>query len=92
MLKVHESEFELYSSWKKLGLYQWNTEVAKHYFCNNCGIYTFHRKRAAPDHFGINAYCLDDFDINAIEIRETEGASMTIECLSPREQWPGPRQ
>ena len=25
-----------------LGLYQWNTRIAKHYFCTRCGIYTFH--------------------------------------------------
>jgi hypothetical protein len=92
MFKVHESYFELKTDWDKLGLYQWNTEVAKHYFCKNCGIYTFHRKRAAPDHYGINVYCLDDIDISTINIRKTEGATMTVECTSPRQQWPGPRR
>ena len=92
MLKVHESGFELHTDWDKLALYQWNTEVAKHYFCKNCGIYTFHRKRAAPDHFGINVYCLDDVDLSSIDIRETQGATMSVECVSPRPQWPGPRR
>lgn len=92
MFKVHESDFELHTDWDELGLYQWNTEVAKHYFCKNCGIYTFHRKRAAPDHYGINVYCLDDVDISTINIRKTEGATMTVECTSPRQQWPGPRR
>lgn len=92
MFKVHESGFELQTDWAKLGLYQWNTDLAKHYFCKNCGIYTFHRKRAAPDHYGINVHCLDDIDISTINIRETEGANMTVECTSPRQQWPGPRR
>lgn len=33
-----------------LSLYQWNTRIAKHYLCSQCGIYVFHRKRSAPDH------------------------------------------
>jgi hypothetical protein len=36
--------------------------IAKHYFCSRCRIYVFHRKRAAPDHFGINALCPENFD------------------------------
>ncbi len=40
-----------------LTLYQWNTRRAKRYFCCRCGIYVFHRKRAAPGHFGINVFC-----------------------------------
>lgn len=91
MLKVHASGFELHTDWEQLGLYQWNTEIAQHYFCKNCGIYTFHRKRAAPDHYGVNVFCLDNVDIACVPIRATEGATMTLECNSPREQWPGPR-
>ena len=79
MLKVHESAFHLQTSWDKLSLYQWNTQIAKHYFCSNCGIYTFHRKRAQPDHFGINAYCLQNLEIDNITQRATDGASMSIE-------------
>ena len=37
----------------KLTLYQWNTKIARHYFCSVCGIYPFHRKRSMPDHYGI---------------------------------------
>lgn len=92
MVKVHESEFELHSAWGELGLYQWNTQVAKHYFCKTCGIYTFHRKRAAPDCYGINVFCIDNAEISQVIIRETEGANMTVECTSPRKQWPGPRR
>ena len=69
MVKVHESGFELLTDWDKLGLYQWNTEIAKHYFCKSCGIYTFHRKRAAPDHYGVNVFCFDNLDIKSIKVR-----------------------
>jgi hypothetical protein len=42
-----------------LKLYQFNTHVAKHYFCGNCGIYTHHQRRSFPDEYGYNVGCLD---------------------------------
>lgn len=91
MLKVHESEFILHTSADLVSTYQWNTQVAKHHFCSHCGIYTFHRKRAQPDHYGINVFCLADFDPDSIPHRATEGASMSLECTDPQPDWPGPQ-
>jgi len=42
-----------------LKLYQFNTFVAKHYFCSNCGIYTHHQRRSDPNEFGYNVGCLE---------------------------------
>lgn len=42
-----------------LTLYQFNTQVAKHYFCKTCGIYTHHKRRSNPDEIGVNLACLD---------------------------------
>lgn len=92
MVKVHESEFELITDWENVSVYQWNTQIAKHYFCKRCGIYTFHRKRASPDHFGINVYCLDNLDQEGIVTRATEGANMSLECSDARDVWPGPKE
>ncbi|GAA3955913.1 GFA family protein [Allohahella marinimesophila] len=41
-----------------LTLYQFNTKVAKHYFCSNCGIYTHHQRRSNPQLFAVNIACL----------------------------------
>ena len=79
MAKVHESALTVTSGEEHLSLYRWNTRVARHYFCSRCGIYTFHRKRAAPDHFGINVFCLDGFDAASVPLRATEGVGMTLE-------------
>jgi len=38
----------------KLTLYTWGTGTAKHYFCSVCGIYTHHRRRSAPNEYGVN--------------------------------------
>ena len=91
MTKVHESEITILSGEEQLSCYQWNTNRAKHYFCSRCGIYTFHRKRAAPDHYGVNIFCLDGFDMSDVPVRATEGIGMTVVASDARPEWPGPR-
>ena len=76
MVKVHESRFRLLRGGEALRLYQFHTMTAKHYFCGVCGIYPFHRKRMAPDHYGINVFCLEGFDATGIPVRATVGAAM----------------
>jgi hypothetical protein len=41
-----------------------------------CGIYPFHRKRVTPEYFGINVFCLHDFDPAGIPVRSAVGAAM----------------
>ena len=76
MVKVHESHFRLLRGDDRLRLYQFHTRTAKHYFCDTCGIYPFHRKRMAPDSYGINVFCLEGFDPAGIPVRATVGAGM----------------
>lgn len=91
MTKVPESALQIVQGSELLTLYEWNTKRAKHYFCSCCGIYLFHRKRAAPDHFGINIFCLDGFDVASLPVRRTDGIGMSLVGDNPRDEWPGPR-
>ena len=91
MCKVPELALTVIDGQEMLTLYQWNTRRASHYFCRRCGIYVFHRKRVAPDHFGVNVNCLEGLDPASFPIRATEGANMTIEDPSALAHWPGPR-
>jgi hypothetical protein len=91
MAKIPETALSILQGQDKLALYQWNTHRAKHYFCTVCGIYVFHRKRAAPDHFGVNVFCLDNFDVSSITVHPTMGANMSIVDPEARSVWPGPR-
>jgi len=91
MAKVPEQALKIVAGEEALTLYEWNTRRAKHYFCKRCGIYVFHRKRAAPDHFGVNAFALASLDPRALPHRATEGENMTIEDVNARPEWPGPR-
>jgi len=76
MIKVHEGAFRLLAGADALTLYQFHTRTARHYFCRTCGIYPFHRKRSAPDSYGVNVYCLDGFDPAGIPVRATDGVGM----------------
>ena len=91
MVKVPEADLTVTAGEGALTLYQWNTRVAKHYFCAVCGIYVFHNKRAAPDHFGVNVRCLTDVPIDAAPHRATEGENMSVKKNGARAHWPGPR-
>lgn len=50
---------EILQGAEHLGVYTWNTHVARHYFCKVCGIYTHHQRRSDPAECGINIGCID---------------------------------
>ena len=77
MVKVHETRFKLLTGERSLSEYQFHTHTAKHYFCKVCGIYPFHRKRVTPDFFGVNVFCLKNFDPADIPVRATVGKGMS---------------
>ena len=77
MVKVHESSFRLLGGADALTEYRFHTQTARHYFCRICGIYPFHRKRITPDYYGVNVFCLEDFDPAGIPVRATIGAGMS---------------
>ena len=52
----------------KLTLYQFNTKIAKHYFCSVCGIYTHHQRRSDPTQYGFNVACLEG--VNPYELAD----------------------
>ncbi len=56
-----------------LGLYQFGARTAKHFFCKNCGIYTFHEPGRAPGHYRVNLGCIDDLDTDGFEADVFDG-------------------
>ena len=59
-----------------LSLYQFGTKVAKHNFCNQCGIYTFHETLRLPGHFRVNLVCVDGVDSLELPTKTFDGASL----------------
>ena len=52
---------------QNLTLYQFGTNVAKHYFCKNCGIYTHHYRKSDPNGIGVNIGCIDEINSFSID-------------------------
>ena len=61
-----------------LTTYQFNTHVAKHYFCRHCGIYPFHQTRKDPNLWRVNLGCLEGVDAYALEASVADGASLSV--------------
>ncbi|MGI9521615.1 MAG: GFA family protein [Hyphomicrobiaceae bacterium] len=56
-----------------LGVYQFNSMTAKHFFCRICGIYTHHLRRSNPEQYGYNVACLEGvnpFDIGEVPVMD----------------------
>ncbi len=62
MVRCEQNDLEIISGEDSLTLYQFNTNIAEHYFCKICGIYTFHKMKRFPDKYGVNASCLEGVD------------------------------
>lgn len=53
--------------------YRFNTRMAKHSFCSECGISPFYETRLKPGEFRFNLGCLHDFDPFALPVETFEG-------------------
>lgn len=58
-LIVPLSRFRLLTGEEDLRTYTFNTGIAKHTFCEICGIKPFYTPRSNPDGIDINVHCLD---------------------------------
>ena len=76
MHRTEGENFRLIQGTDNLGLYQFHTHKAEHYFCKTCGIYTHHRPRMNPALIGVNVGCLDGVDPSALDnIEWIDGAA-----------------
>ena len=59
-----------------LGLYEFDTKVAHHYFCKNCGIFPFLQTMRMPEHYRVNLGCVDDLETDELEVSVFDGKSL----------------
>ncbi|MEM7282518.1 MAG: GFA family protein [Pseudomonadota bacterium] len=57
-LIVPRDQFRLLQGSDAITTYTFNTGVAQHYFCKNCGVKSFYIPRSNPDGISVNAHCL----------------------------------
>jgi hypothetical protein len=72
-LIVPKSRFKLLAGGEELKKYQFNTGIAQHLFCGTCGIKAFYIPRSHPDGYSVNARCLDEEAVEAINITPSDG-------------------
>lgn len=73
---VPPEAFELSVKDDALACYQFGSEVAKHYFCNKCGIYTHHETRVKPGHIRLNIGCIKGLDATSLPAGLFDGAAI----------------
>lgn len=53
--------------------YRFNTRVARHTFCKQCGVKPFYTPRSNPDGYAVNVHCLDASTIAELRVEPFDG-------------------
>lgn len=69
-------EFDIKAESKNLGQYQFDTKIAKHYFCKTCGIYPFHQTMRKPGFYRVNLGCIDEVDTSTLKLDLFDGKNI----------------
>jgi len=72
-LIVRKENFTLLSGRDDISNYQFNTGVAEHYFCANCGVKSFYVPRSNPDGYSVNVRCLDPGTVKSLNVDTFDG-------------------
>ena len=59
-----------------VGLYEFDSKVAKHYFCKKCGIYTHNEMLRIPGHCRVNLGCIEGLDTSGFEVTVFDGKTL----------------
>ena len=76
MIMIPKENFKLLEGSENLSLYQFNTEIAKHFFCKKCGIYTHHNRKSDPNGMGVNLGCIDEVDPMKFDVIQFDGKKL----------------
>jgi hypothetical protein len=64
---VERGAFRLLTPSDNIAAYTFNTKVAKHLFCPNCGVASFYIPRSDPDRIDVNVRCLEEVNASKLE-------------------------
>ena len=70
---VPRESFHLMTPAENISTYTFNTGVAKHHFCPNCGAAPFYIPRSDPDKIDVNVRCLDGIELSRLEVERFDG-------------------
>jgi hypothetical protein len=73
---VKPNAFRLLSGESDRGSYVWGGKISKRYFCKHCGIHCYaegHLEQVGGDYVSVNLNCVDELDVNELEIVHWDG-------------------
>jgi hypothetical protein len=70
---VERTAFQLLTPSDNIAAYSFNTKVAKHLFCPNCGVASFYIPRSDPERLDVNVRCLDGVNPDKLEHDHFDG-------------------
>jgi len=73
-LFVTRDDFQLLAGADELVEYRFNSGVARHLFCQHCGVKSFYVPRSHPDGYSVNLRCLDVESLGDVHIEPFDGA------------------
>lgn len=88
---VKPSAFRLLAGEDALSSYAWGPRISTRYFCKHCGIHCYgagHLAEIGGDFVSANLNCLDDFDVNAIDVVYWDGRHDNWEGGPKSTPWP----
>ena len=86
-LIVPKARFALLQGEDALREYRFNTGVARHWFCAQCGVKPFYVPRSHPDGIDVNARCIDEGSVGSMQVdlfddRNREAATAALAHLT----------
>ncbi|MBB36743.1 MAG: aldehyde-activating protein [Hirschia sp.] len=84
---VPTSRFSLKAGTSALTEYRFNTGVAQHLFCSNCGVTSFYIPRSNPDGVAVTHACLDrpdDFEKISVNLFDGQNWEANAGALASR--------
>ena len=81
-LIVPKENFKIICGNDSLVVYKFNTQMAEHKFCRNCGVQSFYHPRSNKNGVAVTIYCVDDFKSLKFEIINFDGQNWEKEIIN----------
>ena len=81
-LIVPGADFTLVQGREQLATYTFNTGVARHLFCRECGVKSFYVPRSNPDGWSVNLRCIDEGTIEHVTLEDFDGRNWELHGAS----------
>jgi len=88
---VKPHAFRLVTGEDRRGSYRWGHQVSTRFFCRHCGIHCYgagHLAEIGGDFVSVNLNCLDDFDVNVLDVVHWDGRHDNWEGGPRSTPWP----